>query len=218
MRILALDACGGGVGVALWADGRVLDSRFEPMQRGHAERLPVMAADLLAAAGLTPADLDAFAATVGPGGFTGARAAAGFARGLALATGRRAVGVTSLEAYAQQAAAQEGEQIAALIDARRGRICAQIFQAQDGGAIALGEMFEADSADVAARLPDGAWLIGTGAPLIDPAAQADTLDPSAVASVAARMIAEGRPRAPSPVYLRAPDAKPQPGATAFATN
>ena len=51
-------------------------------------------------AGCAPAALDLVAATVGPGSFTGIRVGLAAARGIALATGARLIGVTSFEAVA----------------------------------------------------------------------------------------------------------------------
>jgi tRNA threonylcarbamoyl adenosine modification protein YeaZ len=67
---------------------------------------------LLADAGLTPGDLDAIVAGVGPGSFTSIRMGLATVRGIGLALGLPAAGVSSLLAF-------EGDPV---IDAKRGEV------------------------------------------------------------------------------------------------
>jgi tRNA threonylcarbamoyladenosine biosynthesis protein TsaB len=71
------------------------------MRHGHAEALMPMVDAVMQDAALSPAALDAVAATVGPGGFTGIRIGLAAARGIALATGVPLVGVTGFAAVAE---------------------------------------------------------------------------------------------------------------------
>ncbi|MFO1105224.1 MAG: tRNA (adenosine(37)-N6)-threonylcarbamoyltransferase complex dimerization subunit type 1 TsaB [Amaricoccus sp.] len=98
--ILAFDTSAAQCAAALVRGGRLLDEAVEPMARGQAERLLPMLEALLAGAGLGWAELDRIAVGTGPGNFTGLRIAVAAARGLALALGRPAVGVTRFEALA----------------------------------------------------------------------------------------------------------------------
>ncbi len=101
MRVLVLDGALAACSVAILADGEVVASRRAEGDRGHAARLPGMAQAVLDEAGVAPGRLDLIAATVGPGSFTGLRAALSLAQGLALASGVELVGVTVGEALAQ---------------------------------------------------------------------------------------------------------------------
>lgn len=87
------------------------------MTRGQDARLPGLTSDLLAQADLTLKDVDRFAVVTGPGSFTGIRVGVAFARGLALATGKPAIGVTSLEASLP--AGQQGSAVVALAAQKR---------------------------------------------------------------------------------------------------
>jgi tRNA threonylcarbamoyladenosine biosynthesis protein TsaB len=121
MLILGLDAALARASVALLRDGAVLAERMAAGERGQAAALPPMLAAALAEAGAAATDLDGIAVTVGPGSFTGLRAALALAHGLALAAGRPLVGVTVAEALAE-ALGPVGRGVWCAIDNRRGRI------------------------------------------------------------------------------------------------
>lgn len=68
--------------------------------RAHAERMDVLAAKVLTEAGLAPGELDAVAATAGPGLIGGVMAALMTAKGIALGAGIPLVAVNHLEGHA----------------------------------------------------------------------------------------------------------------------
>jgi tRNA threonylcarbamoyladenosine biosynthesis protein TsaB len=82
----------------LGGDGAFVARLSEPMSQGHDARLAPLVDELLRGARVSPKQLIRIAVAAGPGSFTGVRVGVSFARGLALATGAAAVGVTSLEA------------------------------------------------------------------------------------------------------------------------
>ena len=189
---------------------RVLASASEAMARGHVERLAPMIDELLASAGIAAADLDVIAVTTGPGSFTGARLGASFARGLALAAGARAVGVTVFEAMAD---GLEGTVIVAL-DGRRDDLFVQRFR--DGVPSEEPMAYPAENAWTIAEGAGAFTLTGSGGDLLLSHA------PTAIGEAATRIAADFPPATiallgsrkrdaapPSPLYMRAPDAKPQ---------
>lgn len=93
MATLAIDtsmrACAVAVSAEHWAR--------EAMQRGQAERLVPMVAEVLGRAGLAFGDLARVVVTVGPGSFTGIRVGLATARGLGLALGVPVLGVSTLD-------------------------------------------------------------------------------------------------------------------------
>jgi tRNA threonylcarbamoyl adenosine modification protein YeaZ len=106
--ILAFDTAASVATCALLAGGELLGER-----RTQPRALLADADALLREAGLEPSGLDALVVGTGPGSFTSIRMGLATARGLGLALGIPAAGVSSLLAYAG------GE---AVIDAKRGEV------------------------------------------------------------------------------------------------
>ncbi len=223
LKILAFDCAGGACSAALLANGEPVARRFAPMLQGHGERLMPMLREVMAEAGLAFAALDAIAVTVGPGRFTGLRIGIAAARGLALATGKPALGIASFAAVAAQARRERAAATAllALIDSGRDEIFAQAF---NGAGRPQGAPQIATPARLAGELPAGPLLLaGDGADLVRRAlgARGDAsgriavlagpIRAETVAALAAAELARlgtGRPpEPPRPIYLRAPDAK-----------
>jgi tRNA threonylcarbamoyladenosine biosynthesis protein TsaB len=234
--LLAIDSAGASCSAALWDQARPVPQgliafrALEPA-RGQAERLIELVETVLADAGLRCDALGVLAVSNGPGSFTGLRSAVAAARGLALAANLGVIAVSSLEALAggiRPAPSSSGEVLAAL-DARRGEVYAQRFgpdlKPLPGP---LGAPRAMPPQDVAACVAADALvaagplrLVGSGAHLVQaqlPAgvpAVVETVQADArlVALCAARRLAAGEQPVPGfavrPLYLRAPDARPQ---------
>jgi tRNA threonylcarbamoyladenosine biosynthesis protein TsaB len=215
MRILAFDTASSACSAAVWCDGVVVARRFEAMARGHAERLVPMIAEVLACSGLTADAMDRLAVTVGPGAFTGLRVGLATARGLALATGRPLVGITTFEAigHALSPGVRGDRPLLVAVDSRRAELFLQRFEA---GPVPAGEPLLLSAEACARWLPAGPLLVaGCGAAALRAAlaGRPDTVfadgpglpDAAAVASLAA-LLAPGTGRPARPLYLRAPDA------------
>ncbi|MFV0475617.1 MAG: tRNA (adenosine(37)-N6)-threonylcarbamoyltransferase complex dimerization subunit type 1 TsaB, partial [Pikeienuella sp.] len=118
MLTLVIDTAAGRCAAALFDGERALATREEIRERGHAERLFPMIRECLEEAGRDFRDIRLIAVSTGPGNFTGARIGVAAARGLALSTGARAVGVDRFEALAE---GREGPVCVALL-ARAGAL------------------------------------------------------------------------------------------------
>ena len=97
----------------------------------HSDYLIPVIDELLTRSGVVVEEIDAFAAVVGPGAFTGLRVGVSTVKGLAQATGKPTIAVSSLQALAMQAP-DAGLPICALLDARKGEVYAGMFQWHNG--------------------------------------------------------------------------------------
>ena len=107
----------------------VAEERIDTMH-GQAEALLPLVDKAMREAGQVPAALDLVVATVGPGSFTGIRAGLAAARGIALATGARLLGVTSFDAVAIRAVRSDCSETRFLLvalESRREDLYVQFF-------------------------------------------------------------------------------------------
>jgi tRNA threonylcarbamoyladenosine biosynthesis protein TsaB len=157
------------------------------------------------------------AVTTGPGSFTGLRVGIAAARGIALAAGKPALGVSTLSAYAAPHLDQDkAVAVIAAIDARHQQVYLQVFG--PGGRVVVTPRLVPIADAVRAAMEGPCRIVGSaaqtivnvlpeGAPpplLID---GRDAPDIDWVARMGAVLPADQSP--PKPQYLRAPDAQPQ---------
>ena len=185
MNILAFETTDAVASVAVSLDGTVYETVIDTDRR-HAESVLPAAEALLAAHGLSTADIDAFAADVGPGSFTGVRIGVCMANALGAAHGKPVVAVNALEALAYP---YRDETVCALIDARNGNGYGAVY--------AKGEPLTPPCAcviaDFTADLPAGCRMIGTAT---------NTPELPSAASVAQIAAERGREKEIAPLYLK----------------
>jgi tRNA threonylcarbamoyladenosine biosynthesis protein TsaB len=129
--ILGLDTSSKLTSIAI-ARGSQTIANFEvELDDNRSARLWELIDFLLAAVGLKVEDVNLFAACSGPGGFTGLRVGIAAIKGLAAATRKPTVGVTSLEALA--AAAFPATNVCILSNAYKGEVYTQRFSYDDQG-------------------------------------------------------------------------------------
>lgn len=128
MRILALDTATEACSVALLTDAGII-GRFREVGRGHAEEILGMIDATLAEAGVALGQVDAIAASVGPGAFTGVRICVSVAQGLAFGAGVPVIPITTLEALALHAVQGGAHHVLACLDARMGEVYWGCFNA-----------------------------------------------------------------------------------------
>ncbi len=132
MLILALESTSNIASAALWRDGEMLALSSLNSGNTHSTTLLPLATEMLAKTGLTPADVDLFAAAVGPGSFTGIRIAAATLSGLAFGLDKPVVGVSSLAGLAYSFEGIHGI-ICPVIGARRSQFYSALFVSDKAG-------------------------------------------------------------------------------------
>jgi tRNA threonylcarbamoyladenosine biosynthesis protein TsaB len=216
MLVLAIDTALAACSAAVFdaKRGEFLAIESQQMLRGHAEALLPLVARVMQEAQTRFVDLHRIAVTTGPGSFTGLRVGISAARAIALATSLPAIGVTTLEAYAAPHVDSDEGPVAVTIDARHQHVYLQVFAA-DGQTLVAARI--ASLAEAVAAANGAARVIGSGASLIAAAWPAGepppVFDPREapdigwVARLGACAVKSSTP--PKPLYLRAPDARPQ---------
>jgi tRNA threonylcarbamoyladenosine biosynthesis protein TsaB len=121
MRVLALDAATEACSVALLANGALISRTIES-GKSNAVKILRMAEEVMAEAQVSLSMLDAIAASIGPGAFTGVRISVAVAQGLAFGADLKVVPVTTLEALALQVLDGPAGRALACLDARMGEV------------------------------------------------------------------------------------------------
>ena len=219
MHVLAIDTALEACAAAVLDTerGAIIAHESLDMVRGHAEALMPLIARVLDRAALRFATLDRIAVTTGPGSFTGLRVGISAARGIALAAGKPAVGLSTLAAYAAPLiAADDTLPVVSVVDARHEHVYLQVFG--PGGRTVVAPRLASLREALRVAANGAPRLVGTGAQMLAPIWPAAERPPTLVetrrapnidwvAWLGAAAVEPGSP--PKPLYLRAPDAQPQ---------
>ena len=126
MKILAFDGTAKAASVAVSEDDKILGYCTVDNGLTQSELLLPMAEDLLTSLKLSFSDIDVFATSVGPGSFTGVRIGVSLVKGLAFGRNLPCVGVSTIEALAENLRGFKGI-ILPCMDARRGQVYSATF-------------------------------------------------------------------------------------------
>ena len=201
MRHLVIDSASEACSVALLEDGAVIDHRHEVIGRGHAERLVPLIAELA-----DGGRADVIAAGCGPGSFAGVRIGVAAARALALGWQVPVRGFSTLALVAAGAADDIAAAGGALVvmEGGHGQWFVQPFAAD-----------LSPRADIRSLLPDDAvriddkLIVGNRAePFVARRGTGHALATLPDARSFLRLPPAALIDQPSPIYGRAPDAKP----------
>ena len=148
MNLLAIESSTETCSVAIAINGNVLE-RYAHAPRQHAELLLPWVESLLAEAGIGFAALDAIAYSRGPGSFTSLRIGIGVVQGLAWASERPVIPVSSLAATAQSAVRHGVSSALVALDARMNEVFTGSFETNSNGImIPVGEERVCDAEDI----------------------------------------------------------------------
>src|SRR2546423_6166118 len=123
--ILAIETATRAGSVSLVCGREIISSIAGDASSSHSSDLIQNVQTVLEAAGKELTDVALFAAAQGPGSFTGLRIGLATIKALAVSTGRKCVGVSTLAAIAR--AAGDSRRTVSLLPAGRGELFAQMF-------------------------------------------------------------------------------------------
>ena len=156
--ILAIETATSSCSVAINTEQGVC-LRHEVGSNVHSKVLLSMVSDVLSEAGIEARDIDAVAVGQGPGSFTGLRIGVGVAQGIAYGVGAPMIGVSSLDALANQCDDEQGAVIAG-IDARMGEVYWCEYLKTQQGVQRIGELKVSPPEDIVSSGTSKVQLLG----------------------------------------------------------
>jgi len=130
----------------------------------HTDRLLHSISQLLSDCAMSIQDVTAFGVVVGPGSFTGLRVGLATVKGLAMATGKPVVGVTSLSVLAASVPFARYP-VCVMVDARKQEVYSELFSCEKGRPQSIGPAVVADPEKVVSNLESPTLFVGNGAVL-----------------------------------------------------
>src|SRR5450759_89634 len=132
MLTLAFDTSSKTAAVALLQDDTILYDVIINAGLNHSEVLLPAIDQACLQARIKITEIDLFACTLGPGSFTGLRIGVSTLKGLMLATGKPAVGISSLAALALNVS-NNSKIICSMMDAGRGQVYVAYYRYNENG-------------------------------------------------------------------------------------
>lgn len=127
MKILAVDTSANVATVAITENDRVVGEYFINHGKTHSQKLMPMIKELMKSLDVNCADIDLFAASNGPGSFTGLRIGVTSIKAMAYVAQKPVIGVPTLDALAYNIPANESL-ICPIMDARNNQVYTAIYQ------------------------------------------------------------------------------------------
>jgi len=133
MKILAVDTSTPTCGVCVADDNHPICELYLTSGQTHSRHLMRTIFKALEASELPLEQIGGFAATRGPGSFTGLRIGISTVKGLAYATGKPLAGISSLEALAH--VGEMARRVCAVIDARKNEVYYAVYRTGKRGLV-----------------------------------------------------------------------------------
>ncbi len=127
MWTLALDTSTKTASVALLQNDEVIIEIFANLGTNHTIVLLPIVENVFNISGVKMEEIDLYVCTIGPGSFTGIRTGVSTIKGLAIATGKPVVGVSTLDALALNLAASRIT-VCPMLDARKNQVYTALYR------------------------------------------------------------------------------------------
>ncbi len=167
MYLLAIDTSAKTSTVSIVCPEKVVASFQVQLPFTHSQTILPLCEQMLATCSLSVADMDGFAVSVGPGSFTGLRIGIAAIKGMAFGSEKPCIGVSTLDALAQNVIGMEGT-VCAVMDARRDQVYQATYRAENGKLCKITEdraILLSDLTEELQRIKNSIILVGDGADL-----------------------------------------------------
>lgn len=167
MRTLAVETATVTASCAVVEDGRVLGELNTSHAKTHSQQLVPMIQSLLELLDLKTDQIDLFAASIGPGSFTGLRIGIVTVKGMAFALKKPVCGVPTLDALAYSVNDFDGV-VCPMLDARNSQVYTAVYRKNNGQFSRISDYLAIPAAELAGMLADyreEVLILGDGAPL-----------------------------------------------------
>lgn len=155
MKILVCDTSNQNASAGIYEDGKEIVYELSFEKRTHSETFMPLVHRVMKLAKMSHSELDAYAVVVGPGSFTGIRIGLAAVKGMALASGKPCIAVSSTEALARScenatATPREETIIVPAFDARNNRVFARVAEDDTMKTLIAENAYDAD--DLAVKI------------------------------------------------------------------
>ena len=158
--LLAVDTSTKTIGLALLNGQQILAQSSWYSQNHHTVELSPAIVRMLSQCKVAAEDLTCLGVALGPGSFTGLRIGLAVVKGLSLALGIPVIGVPTLEIYAHAQPLAPDVQLAAFLQAGRGKYAFQWYQPEKKGWKACSEIFVVSSEEIPEMLQQPSVVCG----------------------------------------------------------
>jgi tRNA threonylcarbamoyladenosine biosynthesis protein TsaB len=138
MKILAVDTSSAVAAVAILDESGLLGEYILNHKKTHSQRLVYMIKEIMENLELSPEDIDVYAASSGPGSFTGLRIGITTVKAMAFAAKKPVAGVPTLDALAYNIS-DDGALVCPIIDARNNQVYTALYKYENNMPINITE-------------------------------------------------------------------------------
>ena len=167
MLILSVDSSAAPASVCLYENGKVIADYYLNTGFTHSQTLMAMTESVLKISGKSSDEIDIYAVNNGPGSFTGVRIGVSAVKGMAYASDKPCIAVSTLESMAYHFLGQSIV-VCACMDARRNQVYNALFRVKGDSIERITEDRAISVSDLSGELKefDRLVLVGDGAELV----------------------------------------------------
>ena len=165
MTFLALETSSRHFSLAIFKDGTVIAQKTIKLKTVLSSAILPAIKSLLSRKKLSLAQLDGFAVGLGPGSFTSLRVGLSTVKGLAFASGKPVVGISSLDALALRAD-NKGNFICTVTDAKRNLLYACLYEKEKGILKKKSPHLLISAEDLLKKIKGDVFFIGDGVNMV----------------------------------------------------